>query len=150
MGRPTSLAMLSYRSSLPASCWECRCRILTHLEYLLRPLLLSLCAKQQQPPRTVVILPPESPDGRPDIDRQAVESNLLELAADAVTTPEAVANPSALPELDAAAIVRPERLVTGEVSGLAVPSMTTVGDMDRTAWGARSAEAAARTCPGDN
>jgi len=73
-------------------------------------------------------------DGRPDIDRQAVESNLLELAADAVTTPEAVANPSVLPELDAAAIVRPERFITPEVSGLAVPSVTTMGDEVQGRW----------------
>jgi hypothetical protein len=64
---------------------------------------------------------------RPGIDRQAVEAELLRLAA-APAKPEAPADPSGLPELDAAAIVRPERFITPAVSGLAVPSMTTMGD----------------------
>ncbi len=65
-------------------------------------------------------------DGRDGIDRQAVEAELLRLAAPA--TPDAPADPSGLPELDAAAIVRPERFITPEVCGLAMPSMTTMGD----------------------
>ena len=55
-----------------------------------------------------------------------MEAELLRLAAPA--TPDAPADPSGLPELDAAAIVRPERFITPEVCGLAMPSMTTMGD----------------------
>jgi hypothetical protein len=65
---------------------------------------------------------------RPGIDRKMVETKLLQLAADVAAKPEAPADPSGLPELDAAAIVRPERFITPAVSGLAVPSMTTMGD----------------------
>ena len=73
-------------------------------------------------------------DGRPGIDRQAVEAELLRLAADLAAKPEAPPDPSGLPELDAAAIVRPERFITPEVSGLAVPSMTTMGDKVQGRW----------------
>jgi hypothetical protein len=71
---------------------------------------------------------------RPGIDRKAVEAKLLQLAADLATKPEAPASPADLPELDAAAIVRPERFITPEVSGLAVPSMTTMGDKPVGRW----------------
>lgn len=71
---------------------------------------------------------------RPGIDRQALESELLRLAADVTAKPEAAPDPSMLPELDAAAIVRPERFITPEVSGLAVPSMTTVSDKPVGRW----------------
>lgn len=67
-------------------------------------------------------------DGREGIDAAAVESKLLKLAFDLTAKPEAPADTSGMPELDAAAIVRPERFITPEVSGLAVPSMTTMGD----------------------
>jgi hypothetical protein len=73
-------------------------------------------------------------DGRQGIDAQAVEAKLLQLAADVATKPETQANPTILPELDAAAIVRPERFITPEVSGLAVPSMTTMGDKPVGRW----------------
>lgn len=71
---------------------------------------------------------------RPGIDRQALESELLRLAADVAAKPEAPPDPSILAELDAAAIVRPERFITPEVSGLAVPTMTTVGDKPVGRW----------------
>jgi hypothetical protein len=73
-------------------------------------------------------------NGRPGIDRNAVEAELLRLAADVTAKPEATANPTIFPELDAAAIVRPERFITPEVSGLAVPSLTTVGDKVQGQW----------------
>ena len=63
-----------------------------------------------------------------------MEAELLRLAADLAAKPEAPADPSGLPELDAAAIVRPERFITPEVSGLAVPSMTTMGDKVQGRW----------------
>jgi hypothetical protein len=72
--------------------------------------------------------------GRPGIDRQVVEGDLLRLAADLAAKPEAPPDHSGLPELDAAAIVRPERFITPEVSGLAVPSMTAMGDKVQGRW----------------
>jgi hypothetical protein len=71
---------------------------------------------------------------RPGIDRKVVEAELLRLAADVTVKPEATATPTIFPELDAAAIVRPERFITPEVSGLAVPSMTTMGDKVQGQW----------------
>jgi hypothetical protein len=68
------------------------------------------------------------------IDAKTLEAELLKKAADLAAKPETPANPSALPELDAAAIVRPERFITPEVSGLAVPSMTTIGDKPVGRW----------------
>jgi hypothetical protein len=73
-------------------------------------------------------------DGRPGINRQVVEGELRRWAADLATKPEAPPDPQGLPELDAAAIVRPERFITPEVSGLAVPSMTTMGDKVQGRW----------------
>ena len=68
-------------------------------------------------------------DGRPGIDPKAVGDELLRIAAELVARPEpAAVDPEAMPELDVSSIVRPERFITPEVSGLAVPSMTTMGD----------------------
>jgi hypothetical protein len=71
---------------------------------------------------------------RQGIDRQALELELLRLAADVAAKADAPPDPSMLPELDAAAIVRSERFITPEVSGLAVPSMTTIGDKPVGRW----------------
>ncbi len=57
-------------------------------------------------------------EGRPGIDRCKLEDELLKLAADGMT----------LAEIDASRIIRPERFITPEVSGLAVPTITTFGD----------------------
>ena len=73
-------------------------------------------------------------DGRPGIDAATVESKLLQLAANIATKPEAQPDPLGLPEVDAAAIVRPERFITPEVSGLVIPSMTTLGDRVQGRW----------------
>ena len=73
-------------------------------------------------------------NGRPGVERKEVEAKLLQLAADLVAKPETPADTVGLPELDAAAIVRPERFITPEVSGLAVPSMTTMGDKVQGRW----------------
>ncbi len=69
-------------------------------------------------------------DGRAGIDRGEVEAELLKLAADLAAKP-AGGEPvdwGNLPELDVSRIVRPERFIAPEVSGLAVPTMTTLGD----------------------
>ncbi len=74
-------------------------------------------------------------EGRPGLDRPTIEAELLRLAADLAARREAPpADPSGMPELDAAAIVRPERFTTPDVSGLAVPSMTTAGDRVQGRW----------------
>lgn len=62
---------------------------------------------------------------RPGVDRKAVGAELLKIAAD-IATKTPAADDSAT-EIDAAEIVRPERFITPEVSGLAVPSMTHCG-----------------------
>lgn len=70
-------------------------------------------------------------DGRPGIDAAAVEAELLKLAA-ALTAERNGDGPPAdfgeLAELDTSRIIRPERFVLPEVSGLAIPTMTPAGD----------------------
>jgi hypothetical protein len=73
-------------------------------------------------------------DGREGIDAATVEAELLKLAADLAAKPEAPPDPSGMPELDVTAIIRPERFITPEVSGLAVPSMTTKDDKVQGRW----------------
>jgi hypothetical protein len=72
---------------------------------------------------------------RPDIDTAEVEAELLRhagsLAGKRGGNP---AGPGMLPELDVSSIVRPERLITTEVSGLTVPTMTMVGDKPAGRW----------------
>jgi hypothetical protein len=60
-------------------------------------------------------------NGRPGIDAAAVDKELLRIA-DKLTTDTPTA-PQDLPELDTTAIIRPERFIRLEVSGLAVPTM---------------------------
>ena len=69
-------------------------------------------------------------DGRAGIDPAAVEAELLQAAADLASRPAADAPTDwgNMPELDVSRIVRPERFITPEVSGLAVPMMTTLGE----------------------
>lgn len=68
-------------------------------------------------------------NGRPGIDAAAVEAELLRLAAEVASKPDgAPADLGALPELDVSCIIRPERFIVPEVSGLSVPTMTTLGD----------------------
>ena len=72
---------------------------------------------------------------RPDIDAGAVEAELLRHAADVAGKEGGEpAGPGILPELDVSCIVRPERLITPEVSGLTVPTMTMVGDKPAGRW----------------
>ena len=70
-------------------------------------------------------------DGRPGIDREAVEAELLKLADRGNGEP---ADVRALDEVDASRIVRPERFITPEVSGLTVPTVTTFGDRVSGRW----------------
>lgn len=66
---------------------------------------------------------------RPGIDQATLEAELLKLAADLTGKGDrAEAAPSALPEVDTSRIVRPERFITPDVSGLAMPMMTSLGD----------------------
>ncbi len=74
-------------------------------------------------------------DGRPGIDFKVVEAELLKLAADLANKPDKPqADPSTLPEIDTSAIVRPERFIVPELSGLAVPTMTVIGDKPVGRW----------------
>ena len=74
-------------------------------------------------------------EGRPGIDREKLDAELLRLAAGVANKPKpAPADLDILPELDISSIVRPERLIVPEVSGLAVPSMTTMGDSVQGRW----------------
>lgn len=64
-------------------------------------------------------------DGRPGIDAQALGDELLRIAAELANKPDAGTAADDLQELDAGHIVRPERIITPELSALAVPTMTT-------------------------
>jgi len=73
--------------------------------------------------------------GRPGIDAAAVEAELLRLAAEVASkTDGAPADLGALPELDVSSIIRPERFITPDVCGLAVPTMSTMGDKPIGRW----------------
>ena len=74
-------------------------------------------------------------DGRPGIDAKAVEAELLRLAAELASKTDG--QPAALdtmPELDVSAIVHPERLIHPDVSGVAVPTMTAIGESPTGRW----------------
>lgn len=72
---------------------------------------------------------------RPGIDQTAVEAELLRLAADLATQhANAPAEAEALIELDVSSIVRPERFITPEVSGLTVPTMMTAAGRPVGRW----------------
>ncbi|HLA86230.1 MAG TPA: hypothetical protein VJL29_15690, partial [Thermoguttaceae bacterium] len=71
---------------------------------------------------------------RPELDAGFLELRLLEIASEAAREPEAPPDVQGLPEVDASAIVRPERFIRPEVSGVAVPSMITVGDKVAGRW----------------
>jgi hypothetical protein len=73
-------------------------------------------------------------DGRRGIDKATVEAQLLGLAAEVASKPEGQPAPDTLPEVDVSAIIRPERFVTPEVSGLAVAAMTAIGDTPTGRW----------------
>ncbi len=64
----------------------------------------------------------------PDLDALELEEQLLKVAAELATRAEEKPDYGTLPELDVSWIVRPERFVTPDVSGLAVPTMTASGN----------------------
>jgi hypothetical protein len=75
-------------------------------------------------------------NGRPGIDRKAVDDELLRIAAAAAVSRGAGGGGDAgdsktleedVPELDTRRIVRPERFITQQVSGLAVPTARLTG-----------------------
>lgn len=79
---------------------------------------------------------------RPGVDRNALASELLRIAAEQAGRDGDDGNGSVgkaapaddLPELDTSRIVRPERFITADVSGLAVPTMVAVGDRPQGQW----------------
>jgi len=75
-------------------------------------------------------------DGRPGIEAEALEAELLRLAAELANRPqvEALADLGTLPELDTSRIIRPERFLVREVSGLAVPMTAALGQRAIGRW----------------
>jgi len=71
---------------------------------------------------------------RPELDAIALETQLLAVADEVAREPEAPPDVHGLPEVDAAAIVRPERFIRPEVCGVAIPSMITLGDKVAGRW----------------
>ena len=78
---------------------------------------------------------------RPGIDRKVIDAKLLEIAADVASSngngggdDTKVTAADDLPELDTSRIVRPERFITPEVSGLAVPTMIAMDDAPAGQW----------------
>jgi len=72
---------------------------------------------------------------RPGIKREKVDAELLKLASDLAGKPdEQAAGFCDAPEVDTSRIIRPERVIMPEASGLAVPSMTAMGDKVRGRW----------------
>jgi hypothetical protein len=75
-------------------------------------------------------------DGRRGIDPLTVEAELLKAAAALASGPQGSNPPDSgsLPEVDVSRIIRPERFIAPEVSGLAVPTTTTFGDRVTGRW----------------
>ncbi|TXH13086.1 MAG: hypothetical protein E6R03_11820, partial [Hyphomicrobiaceae bacterium] len=71
----------------------------------------------------------------PAVDEAALEAELLDIAPKVAGGENPALAPSdGLGELDTRSIVRPERFITPEVSGLAVPTMTTSGEKPVGRW----------------
>ena len=81
-------------------------------------------------------------EGRPGIERQAIDAELLRIAAELAGGSSngdgrddgAHSQGRDPPELDTSRIVRPELFITTDVSGLAVPTMVAVGDTPVGQW----------------
>ncbi len=75
-------------------------------------------------------------DRLPGANRAEVDRGLTEAAAELTetATAELPTDAGELPEVDAARIVRAERFITPEVSGLAVPTMVSLGDRTEGRW----------------
>jgi hypothetical protein len=71
-------------------------------------------------------------DGRPGIDANMLDAELLKIAANLASRPKGkggeLMDSATLSELDTSRIVRPERFIVSEVSGLAVPSTIKQGE----------------------
>ena len=67
-------------------------------------------------------------EGCPGVDRQVVDDELLKLAADLTVKREERLPEGDVAEVDASRIVRPERILTPEVSAIGIPMMTHVGE----------------------
>lgn len=72
--------------------------------------------------------------GRPGIDRAEVERQLLDIAREVQERKQAPAQPATATELDVSRIVRPERFITPEVSGLTVAIPTLCDDRPTGRW----------------
>lgn len=72
---------------------------------------------------------------RPGIDRGSLDAELLRIAAAIATKPAGIA-PAAdtMNEIDASRIIRPERFIVPEASGLAVPTMMAAGNKVAGRW----------------
>lgn len=74
-------------------------------------------------------------DGRRGVAQNVAEAELIKLAAErAAKDTVETAEPNNLPEIDISRIVRPERFITPEVSGVAVPTMIEVGGKPVGRW----------------
>ena len=73
--------------------------------------------------------------GRPGMDPAKVEAELLKVAADLAARANGDAqSPVDAPELDISHIIRPERFITPQVSGIAIPCATLRGDTVAGRW----------------
>ena len=72
-------------------------------------------------------------EGRPGLDQAAVLELLLREAARFAERPEPEPTGPAA-EVDASRIIRPERIITPEVSGFSIPTMTAAGDKVLGRW----------------
>lgn len=74
-------------------------------------------------------------DGRPGIDAATIEAELLKAAADVAARGNGDAQPQAdAPEVDVSHIIRPERFIVPQVSGVAIPSMIPMGNTVAGRW----------------
>ena len=73
-------------------------------------------------------------EGRAGIDRQEVGAELKGIAAEAGNKSDGQKPSTAIKEIDVSRIVRPERFITPEVSGLAVATMTELCDKPMGRW----------------
>jgi hypothetical protein len=71
---------------------------------------------------------------RPGIDPKAVDAELLQLAADLASKPDEPQADADAAEIDVSRLVRPERFILPDVSGLAVPTMIVIGDKPAGRW----------------
>lgn len=72
---------------------------------------------------------------RPELNFQAVEAELLKIAAELAAKPDdKPIDLAGMPEIDTSCIARPERFITPEVSGVSVPTMVETRDGPAGRW----------------